>query len=159
MWGEITHFWSIFDWFNICLGGANFYNVNIFYSFFDSPVLKHWKLMLSFPFNRTSFQLYNWPNQPKATPIFIDSVYQFLLATLVLSYAWSPCRSFLQIYSWQLKPIQITIYTDLKINFDHTSQTLHKGLLVVLGSWRWRGSLLCTSFEQGVCKNVWKTFF
>ncbi len=24
----------------------------------------------------------------QATPIFVDSVYQFLLATLVLSYAW-----------------------------------------------------------------------
>ena len=57
MWGEITHFWSIFDWFNICLGGADFYNVNIFYSLFDSPIFQNtgdWcliSLLIVLPFN------------------------------------------------------------------------------------------------------------
>ena len=77
----------------------------------------------------------------QATPIFVDSVYQFLLATLVLSYAWDIYTLFFNILtgykckqrlSYYIVLWNILVYYNMLSNSNNMFYMLYIQLLLLM---------------------------
>ena len=86
-----------------------------------------------------------------ATPIFVDSVYQFLLATLVLSYAWDIyTHSVLIVNSFY----HITSYYETSLCITICSQTAIISFICCISNYYFWWKPIRTFWKHINCKNV-----